>query len=255
MGIWSTATFGGAFGNQANATTVNKLNHKICKPARSIHIVPKVQNSLLSTSKLAEADSVAIYNKQEVNFYDATSTKIVVSEEAGLKGWQCPVTKLWCVPLVDKQDNLNTDTLLATQPSLRISTSCMKVQTTQKSQSHIRALLAQTNKEEYVHNVYKLPSIKQTVQYLHAAVGHPTEDTWLKAIRKENYNSWPLIDTKKVWKYFPESEETQFGHMRGQCQGVRSTCTTHPTVADTPDKLLEKKNGIFIHNYKLNENN
>ena len=101
--------------------------------------------------------------------------------------------------------------------------------------------------------MYELSSIEQRVQYLNAAVGHPTEDTWLKAIRKGNYNSWPLIDTKKVQKYFPESEEAQFGHMRGQFQGVQLTCTTHPTVADTPNKLLEKKNDIFIHIYKLNE--
>jgi hypothetical protein len=106
---------------------------------------------------------------------------------------------------------------------------------------HIRALLAQTDKEEYVHNVYKLPSIEHTVRYLHTAVGHPTEDTWLKAIRKGNYNSWPLIDTKKVQKYFPESEETLFGYMRGQRQGVRLTCTTHPTVADTPNKYKRPK--------------
>ena len=31
---------------------------------------------------------------------------------------------------------------------------------------------------------------------------------------------------KNVAKYFPESEETQKGHMRGQCQGVRSTRKT-----------------------------
>jgi hypothetical protein len=255
MGIWSTATFGGAFGNQAKATTVNKLHHKICQPACSVHIIPKVQHSLLSTSKLVEADYVAIYDKQEVNFYDATTTKKLVLEEAVLKGWQCPVTKLWRILLVDKPDNLNTDTLLLDHPTqLENLSKLYEVQTTQKSQSHIRALLARTDKEEYVHNVYELPSIKQTVQYLHPAVGHPTEDTWLKAIRKGNYNSWPLIDTKKVRKYFPESEETQFGHMRGQRQGVRLTHTTHPTVADTPNKLLEKKNDIFIHIYELNEN-
>jgi hypothetical protein len=46
-----------------------------------------VQHSLLSTSKLVEADYVAIYDKQEVNFYDAMITKIVVLEEAVLKEW------------------------------------------------------------------------------------------------------------------------------------------------------------------------
>jgi hypothetical protein len=196
-----------------------------------------VQHSLLSTSKLVEADYVAIYNKQEVNFYDATTIKIVVLEEAVLKGWRCPVTKLWRVPLVDKPDNLNTDTLQLDHPTqLKNLNKLYEVQTTQKSRLHICALLAQTNKEEYVHNVYKLPSIKQTVRYLHTAAGHPTEDTWLKANRRGNYNSWLLIDTKKVRKYFPELEETQFRHMRGQHQGVRSTRMTHPTVADTPNK-------------------
>jgi hypothetical protein len=39
-GIRSTATFGGAFGKQAIATTMNKLHHKLCKPAQSVHIVP-----------------------------------------------------------------------------------------------------------------------------------------------------------------------------------------------------------------------
>ncbi len=76
-----------SIGDQARATTVNKLHHKIRKPACSVHIVPTVQHSLLSTSKLVEADYVAIYNKQEVNFYDAMTTKIMVSEEAVLKGW------------------------------------------------------------------------------------------------------------------------------------------------------------------------
>ncbi len=84
-----------------------------------------------------------IYNKQEVNFYDATTTKIVVLEEAVLKGWQCPVTKLWYVSLVDKPDNLNTETLLLDHPTqLENLNKLYEVQTAQKSQSHICALLA-----------------------------------------------------------------------------------------------------------------
>jgi hypothetical protein len=173
MGIGSTATFGGAFGNQARVTTVNKLHHKIREPARSTHIVPKVQHSLLGTSKLVEADYIAIYNKQEVNFYNATTTKIVALEEAVLKEWQCPVTKLWRIPLLDKPDNLNTDTLLLDHPTqLENRNKLYEVQTNLKSRLHIRALLAQTNKEEYVHNVYKLPSIELTVRYLHTAAKH-----------------------------------------------------------------------------------
>ncbi len=116
-GIRSTATFGGAFGNQATATTMNKLHHKLCKPAWSIHIVPQVQNSLLSTSKVVDADYVAIYDKQEVNFHNTKTTRLTVLEEAVLKGWRCPVTRLWWIPLVDNPVNLNTDTLLLDHPT------------------------------------------------------------------------------------------------------------------------------------------
>jgi hypothetical protein len=37
--------------------------------------------------------------------------------------------------------------------------------------------------KEQANKVYDLPSISQTVRYLHAAVGFPTEETWIKAIK------------------------------------------------------------------------
>jgi hypothetical protein len=41
-------------------------------------------------------------------------------------------------------------------------------------------------KREEVSNVYNLPSVAQTIKYLHAAVGYPVEDTLIKAINAEN---------------------------------------------------------------------
>jgi hypothetical protein len=75
-----------------------------------------VQNSLLSTSKVVNADYVAIYDKEEVNFYNAKTTKITISEEAVLKGWQCPAAGSWQLPLVENPVNLNTNTLLLDHP-------------------------------------------------------------------------------------------------------------------------------------------
>jgi hypothetical protein len=82
------------------------------------------------------------------------------------------------------------------------------MQTTKHSQKHIRALLSHTNKEEYIHNVYKLPTIERMVRYLHAAAGHPPEDTWVNAAGRGNYNLWPHINSKNVRRYFPELEVT-----------------------------------------------
>jgi len=111
---------------------------------------------------------------------------------------------------------------------------------------------------EHINNVYELPSIEQTVRYLHAAAGHPTKHTWMKAIARGNYNSWPLINVRNVRKYFPESEETPLGHMRGARQGVCSTC---PSVFSTlgeesePPHILaiEMKGDIYIKIYKLGQ--
>ncbi len=59
----------------APATTLNKLLHNVRAPARDVNIVPSlVENSLLSTSKFANAGYTTIYDKNEVNFYDAKTT-------------------------------------------------------------------------------------------------------------------------------------------------------------------------------------
>jgi len=79
------------------------------------------------------------------------------------------------------------------------------------------------NKQETAANVYNLPSMLQTVRYLHAAAGFPTKDSWIKAIENGNYKTWPGITSKTVNKHFPESIETQKGHMKKQRQNVRST--------------------------------
>jgi hypothetical protein len=111
--------------------------------------MPQVQNSLLSTSKVDDADYIAVYDKEEVNFNKAKTTKITVSEEAVLKGWRCPAAGLWWLPLVENPVNLNTNTLLLDHPTkLQSQNRLYTVQITKRSRKHIRALLSRTNKEE-----------------------------------------------------------------------------------------------------------
>ena len=67
--------------------------------------------------------------------------------------------------------------------------------------------------EEAIHNVYEIPSIEHTIRYVHAASGFPTKSTWIKSIHNRNYLTWPLITVTNVHNHFPESEDTQKGHM------------------------------------------
>ena len=82
------------------ASDVCKLEHPFRDPARTVDMAPSlVDSSLLSTSKLAREGYITVYDRKEVNLYDGHTTNIIVSEEALLKGWRCPRSTLWNIPL------------------------------------------------------------------------------------------------------------------------------------------------------------
>jgi hypothetical protein len=78
----------------------------------------------------------------------------------------------------------------------------------------------QNNTLEQALNAYSLPSIGQTIKYLHVAAGYPMEEMRIKAIRAGNYNTWPSLTIANAQKHHPESKETQKGHMKRQHQGI-----------------------------------
>jgi len=102
--------------------------------------------------------------------------------------------------------------------------------------------------------VYSLPSIQQSVKYLHAAAGFPVKDEWLKAVQAGNYVTWPGLMAAAVWKHCPDSDETQKGHMKKQRHGVRSTrrkdesTTQEDTNHTNPSPKKMRVVYIKIHN-------
>jgi hypothetical protein len=135
----SQAVFHLPNGATATATTIYKLHLNVREPARSVNIVPAlVENTLPSTNKFVEAGYTAIYDAEEVNFYDACTTKIVVFEAAILKGWRCPRAKLWRVPITKVVTNKNMDTLLLDHPHRHDSINAMyQVKTMTATRDHI----------------------------------------------------------------------------------------------------------------------
>jgi hypothetical protein len=63
--------------------------------ANSTNMIPGITlNSLLCASKLADANYTTIFTPDEVEIFNAQTTRISVKEEAVLQGWRCPQTKL-----------------------------------------------------------------------------------------------------------------------------------------------------------------
>jgi hypothetical protein len=74
----------------------------------------------LSTSKLADADYVTLFTKDEVCVFDTEAAKFKVEGEVVMRGWRCPETKLWRIQLKPQVTNNNTDTALMSQRTTNI---------------------------------------------------------------------------------------------------------------------------------------
>ena len=71
--------------------------------------------------------------------------------------------------------------------------------------------------------IFDLPSTRQTMLWYHSAVGFPTKETFLDAVRAGNYSTWPGLTVSMIHHHFPDSVKTAKGHLKGQRQGIRST--------------------------------
>ena len=58
---------------------------------------------------------------------------------------------------------------------------------------------------------------------MHTASGFPVKYTWLKEIKKGNFESWHGLTYTNAAKYFPHLVEALKGHLVQYSQGVRST--------------------------------
>ena len=96
----SANIFALADGNPTPATKIAKLEHRVREPVRTVNMVPELANqSLLSGGKFTEAGYVSVCDGDKVKIYNGRTSKINVSEDAVLKGWQCLRTKLWRISL------------------------------------------------------------------------------------------------------------------------------------------------------------
>jgi hypothetical protein len=129
-------------------------------------------NLLLSTGRFAAANFIIIFDKEEVNIYNAYDTIITVTRGAILQGWWDAATRLWWwrIPLVAVVRNNNTDTVIVNRPPTEF-------------------LPKRLPPTDSIHNAYELKTQPKLVRYYHTAAGFPAKPTWVKAIRNKQFAS------------------------------------------------------------------
>jgi hypothetical protein len=213
------------------ATKKMKLKHKLRGKAGEMNIIPNLHSSLISVPKMADYGYIAVFDKKEARIYDGTTTTISANGEPIIIAPRCTDTGLWKM-------ELDLD---------------YEIQGREYPDQFIAGV-------DEANAIFDLPNSRQTLQYFHAAAGFPTKETFLEAVRAGNFATWPGLTTTLIAKHFPDSDETQKGHMKGQRKGVRSTKvkqmveikiepgTETATHKATPAK---KMNDIFVKIYEL----
>jgi hypothetical protein len=82
------------------------------------------------------------------------------------------------------------------------------------------------------------------VRFQHAALGFPPKATLLTTICHKNLATFPGLTSKNINKFFPESGETQKGHMKQTKQGVRSTKVLDEDAMLKAEAIPQSKPGV-----------
>ncbi len=206
-----------------------QLKHNLRAGAGKINTMPNLHSTLISVPKMADYGYIAVFNKTEARIYDGTTTTITASGEPIIVAPRCNDTSLWKMEL-----NLDYEVLGMACPAQFIAGA------------------------DEANAIFDLPNNRQTLQYLHALAGLPVKETFLAAVSAGNYATWPGLTTTLIAKHFPDSDEMQKGHMKGQRKGVQSTkvkppahIKIEPTTETSPDLTITKENGIFVVIYKF----
>ena len=130
------------------------------------------KHNLLGIGNLCDKDYKVIFTKHSVIIYGRNNKPF-------LKGWrETSGSKLWRISL---------------SPDLA---NCLPCHEDPTDDSQEGATLE-------VFSAYDLPYIEALVIYFHAAAGYPVRDTWLKAVKGGNYESWPGLTYNNATRYFP----------------------------------------------------
>ena len=82
------------------------------------------------------------------------------------------------------------------------------------------------------HSAYHTRNLTDMIQFLHATAFSPIASTWIKAIRRGFFQSWPGLTAALVQKYLPPSIANSKGHLDQTRKNVRSTTTLPPLDRD-----------------------
>ena len=226
----STKRVGVANGGSSQAKHVTALPFKQLSPkANQADTFEDFPHSLMSVGKTADDGTISIFTKDGVTVHKEKDVLITCQGEPILIGVRDEHGR-YRIPLVQAKGQWQPR-----RPSKRVN-----------------AALRQAN------SVYDLPSIEQAIKWMHAVCGYPVKSTWMKAVKAGNFVGWPLLTEKNINKYYPDTDETQKGHMNQTRKNARSTkARTAASAFEICNAAVQlrgkKEQDIYFNTYDVRE--
>ena len=65
-------------------------------------------------------------------------------------------------------------------------------------------------------------NLQEHIKYLHQCAFSPTTRTWIQAMKKGHFKTWPSVTVEAIQCYLPKSEATTVGHLDQQRKNIQS---------------------------------
>jgi hypothetical protein len=162
---------------------------------------------LIGVRPIIENGNTVLFDEKKAAIRDNHTGKTI------LEAHYDPFTRLYMMPLHDKDLTANTDRALFTSANKSTHPPDQLLALAQGIKLH----------RAYKLTTYEISVIPNLIKYLHATAGYPTKRTWVRAIKKNFYAGWPGLTVKRVLRHLGPCEHTTDGHMKLVKQGINST--------------------------------
>ena len=89
-------------------------------------------------------------------------------------------------------------------------------------------------------------NLQDHIKYLHQCAFSPTTRTWIQAVKKGHFKTWPGVTIESIQCYLPKSEATTLGHLDQQRKNLQSMKLNNDDQ-DTIYTLSPLEKGLSTH--------
>ena len=223
-------------GSKITSTKVGLLpiSDSISEKGRKARIVPGLKSaSLISLGQLADDGCDVRINDKRL--------KVTKEKETIMTGHRNYTDGLYDVHITKTKDKrYDIDKIAMTKLNMILEQRILQdkqLQNAKKKLNHDE--LREIEKSNVIIQRNKKPA--ELVEFLHGCCGSPVKSTFLKAIKKGYFNSWPGLTTKLVNDHLLPSPATAKGHIKQERQHLQSTkIKTEDTVTEKDFRIEDQ---------------